>query len=494
PSCYPHAAEGLLPPQFSNYSEDCLTLNVMRPSRISSQSNLPVLVWVHGGGYEVGSAVLYGYKDLTDIYIPHDIIVVTIQYRLGFLGFLSTGDASAPGNMGLFDQALAIKWLYENIESFGGDKSRIRVWGLSAGGASVSQLSISPYTNEYVNGSFEMSGTALSNWALGKEDDLVANSKLLGMEVGCSDNIKSCLKKKTIDQMFEAVTKTVGYKGEDVVLLKFSPRIDGDFFPAHPDVLIKNAKRKPVSIIGVGEKEDSFFILHGLAPYLHNIAVPKEEWPNFNRQKFIETIEKKVVRKSDFGDSASFVRDQIVDFYGKGAKNDDDYLFYLNQYNMLMSDLHFAVGATRTILKKAEEGWPVYAYSFEHYNKKLFETLPEQLRGSTHTNEYPYMFNIFIFGKYDIDSDPQEVAVKNLFRNSLLSFVKNGQPQPGADTDWPSVAATDSAKDIKFIRFLPQPSIGKGLHHEAYDFWMNLKQKVPFDLVEFKKTSVRDEL
>ncbi|PAV58539.1 hypothetical protein WR25_25186 isoform D, partial [Diploscapter pachys] len=292
PSCYPHAAEGLLPPQFSNYSEDCLTLNVMRPSRISSQSNLPVLVWVHGGGYEVGSAVLYGYKDLTDIYIPHDIIVVTIQYRLGFLGFLSTGDASAPGNMGLFDQALAIKWLYENIESFGGDKSRIRVWGLSAGGASVSQLSISPYTNEYVNGSFEMSGTALSNWALGKEDDLVANSKLLGMEVGCSDNIKSCLKKKTIDQMFEAVTKTVGYKGEDVVLLKFSPRIDGDFFPAHPDVLIKNAKRKPVSIIGVGEKEDSFFILHGLAPYLHNIAVPKEEWPNFNRQKFIETIEK----------------------------------------------------------------------------------------------------------------------------------------------------------------------------------------------------------
>lgn len=62
---------------------------------------------------------------------------------------------------------------------------------------------------EYVNGSFEMSGTAFSNWALGKEDDLVANSKLLGVEVGCSGNIKNCLKKKTIDQMFEAVTKTV---------------------------------------------------------------------------------------------------------------------------------------------------------------------------------------------------------------------------------------------------------------------------------------------
>ncbi len=186
-----------------------------------------------------------------------------------------------------------------------------------------------------------------------------------------------------------------------------------------------------------------------------------------------------------------------------------------------MSDLHFAVGAARTILKKAEEGWPVYAYSFEHYNKKVFETLPEQLRGSTHTNEYvilffsyflkktfleylflvstrikkwqirysshfffkkdisdtgfckfryPYMFNIFIFGKYDIDSDPQEVAVKNLFRNSLISFVKNGRPQPGADIDWPSVAATDSAKDIKFIRFLPQPSIGKGFHHGMFIF------------------------
>lgn len=86
---------------------------------------------------------------------------------------------------------------------------------------------------------------------------------------------------------------------------------------------------------------------------------------------------------------------------------------------------------------------------------------------------YPYMFNIFIFGKYDIDSDPQEVAVKNLFRNSLISFVKNGQPQPGADIDWPSVAAADSAKDIEFIRFLPQPSIGKGYHYGMFVFCLS---------------------
>ncbi|EYB92305.1 hypothetical protein Y032_0195g1472 [Ancylostoma ceylanicum] len=106
-SCHPIVPEAVFPPE--QPSEDCLTLNIIRPKKEAPPSGFPILFWVHGGGYEIGSALFYGYKGFADIYIPSDIIVVTIQYRLGVYGFFSTGDSRIPGNLGLFDMAEALK-------------------------------------------------------------------------------------------------------------------------------------------------------------------------------------------------------------------------------------------------------------------------------------------------------------------------------------------------------------------------------------------------
>ncbi|PIO66814.1 Carboxylesterase, partial [Teladorsagia circumcincta] len=141
PTCHPHTRQATLPP---NPSENCLTLNVIRPKKAASPGGYPILLWVHGGGYEIGSASLYGYKGFADIYIPHDIIVITIQYRLGIYGFFSSGDSRVPGNLGLFDMAAAVKFVHENAENIGANASRITAWGLSAGGAAVGQLALSP--------------------------------------------------------------------------------------------------------------------------------------------------------------------------------------------------------------------------------------------------------------------------------------------------------------------------------------------------------------
>ncbi|RCN34671.1 hypothetical protein ANCCAN_19490, partial [Ancylostoma caninum] len=89
-------------------SEDCLTLNIIRPKKEAPPKGFPILFWVHGGGYEVGSAPFYGYEGFADIYATHDIVVVTIQYRLGVYGFFSTGDSHMPGNLGLWDMAEAL--------------------------------------------------------------------------------------------------------------------------------------------------------------------------------------------------------------------------------------------------------------------------------------------------------------------------------------------------------------------------------------------------
>ena len=117
--CIPHTRRAI--PANYTASEDCLTMNIIRPkNRVSDlpkpiswayqiEGNLPVLVWVHGGGYEIGSASVFGYTGYADNYIPQDIIVVTFQYRLGVHGFLSVGIPEMNGNFGAFDQAKAIE-------------------------------------------------------------------------------------------------------------------------------------------------------------------------------------------------------------------------------------------------------------------------------------------------------------------------------------------------------------------------------------------------
>ena len=103
------------------------------------------MVWIHGGGFEFGSSspFVYGPNYLLD----KDIVLVTFNYRLGILGFLTTGDLVAPGNFGLKDQVLALKWVQKNIQVFGGDPNRVTLFGQSAGGASVSLHVLSDASN-----------------------------------------------------------------------------------------------------------------------------------------------------------------------------------------------------------------------------------------------------------------------------------------------------------------------------------------------------------
>ncbi|RCN34667.1 Carboxylesterase [Ancylostoma caninum] len=229
----------------------------------------PIMFWVHGGGYESGSAVAYGYKALADIYIPRDIIVVTIQYRLGVYGFFSTGDSRMPGNLGLFDMAEALKFIHANAEKFGGDPSRITVCGNSAGSAAAGQLILSPVTRDYIPRSIEMSGSAWASFAQGVA---VANHSLgLAKVLGCHANIKECMKQKSVEEIYEGIRKVVSISNElrdpvscliinlyDSTMdgiwgLKWTPVIDGEFLQ-HPEVMTAAAPPK-ISLVGVTNKE-----------------------------------------------------------------------------------------------------------------------------------------------------------------------------------------------------------------------------------------------
>ncbi|XP_050094007.1 juvenile hormone esterase-like [Anopheles aquasalis] len=148
-------------------SEDCLYLNVFVPQLTTFENTglLPVMLYIHGGAFSRGAAIT-ATRDPVRLMSTRRVIVVTIQYRLGVLGFLSTGDLSASGNFGMKDQVLAMRWVQKNIRTFGGDPQLVTIFGESAGGASVQYHMLSPMSRGLFKRAISMSGSALSLWSV----------------------------------------------------------------------------------------------------------------------------------------------------------------------------------------------------------------------------------------------------------------------------------------------------------------------------------------
>lgn len=183
-------------------SEDCLKLNVYRPTKKHTNGSLPVLFWIHDGAFQYGHAL----PEAPYFLIDHDVIFVTFDYRLGTLGFLSTEDDVVSGNMGLKDQVLALKWVNDHIEYFGGDPNSITLVGLSAGGASVHYHYLSPMSRGLFHAGISMSGTALMPWTQAENSRVKAFK--LGEIFGCPTNASSelvqCLKTKPAHSIVQA--------------------------------------------------------------------------------------------------------------------------------------------------------------------------------------------------------------------------------------------------------------------------------------------------
>lgn len=178
----------------NDISEDCLRLNVYTRN-LNPQRKRAVLIYFHPGGYyglSGQSKTVAGPEYLLD----HDIVLVTVNYRLGILGFLSTGTKEAPGNNGLKDQVQVMRWVQENIDKFGGDANSVTIMGYSAGSMSVTLHLMSPMSQRLFHRAIVMSGSAVSQWEIPSEQlDLAKRQARL---LNCSDEsvetIMSCLK------------------------------------------------------------------------------------------------------------------------------------------------------------------------------------------------------------------------------------------------------------------------------------------------------------
>ena len=161
--------------------------------------------------------------------VSKGIVFVSINYRLGSFGFFSTGDSTAPGNYGLWDQVQALKFIQQVIPAFGGNPRAVTIMGQSAGGQSVSWLTLSPHAKNLFNRAISMSAPSYPG-------DVLAFSNALIEATGCQNasNAKECLKGKTTEELKVATAKFTNYtfNGDVVNVIPFHPRIDGEFLYA----------------------------------------------------------------------------------------------------------------------------------------------------------------------------------------------------------------------------------------------------------------------
>ncbi|XP_076988596.1 carboxylesterase 5A [Tamandua tetradactyla] len=424
-------------------SEDCLYLNIYSPAHADRGTRLPVMAWLPGGGFETGSASIF---DGSALAAYEDVLVVTIQYRLGIFGFFSTGDQHAPGNWAFMDQLAALSWVQENIEFFGGDPDSVTIFGASAGAISVSSLVLSPMASGLFHKAIMESGVAiipsLKATDTERAKDLQALAYVCGCNMADSEALLQCLRAKSSSELLNLSQKTKS----------FSQVVDGRFFPEDPLDLLTQKVFNPVpSIIGVNNHECGYLLplkeipevlkgsnkslaLHLIHTVLHipiqNLQLVANEY--FNNK-----------------DSLPEIRDSFLD---------------------LLGDVFFVVPALVTAHYHRDAGAPVYFYEFQHRPQCFKDTKPDFVKAD-HGDEVRFVFG-GAFLKGDIvmfeGATEEETLLSRKMMKYWANFARTGDPNGKGLPPWPAYNQNE-----QYLQLDLDMKVGERLKEQRVEFWTN---------------------
>ncbi|XP_070593952.1 cholinesterase-like [Erythrolamprus reginae] len=406
-------------------SEDCLSLNIWVPPPQPS-SSVPVLVWIHGGAYLMGTSSVDMFNGAF-LAATENVIVVTINYRLGALGFLYLPPA-APGNLGLWDQQLALKWIKENAAVFGGDPSRVTVLGHSAGAASVNFHLLAPKSQDLFAQAVIQSGTANAFWAWRSPEE----AKRLALEfvhlLGCSKDsnisIVHCLQTKNVSELIQHEI-AMSFKSF-LADFPFRPTVDGEFLLGDPEKLMEEGQIqvKPV-LIGATSDEAATYV-HNLFPNITDNLI--------NQEQLLKGIGLLVPNATE-----DFIR-TIAMRYSEGLHGPAQYRSAMSHF---YTDRIFSCPLMEAAGNIRKTGSPVYAYLFAH--RPSWSIWPEWI-GASHSAEVPFVFGSF--ESVNLINQTYTEAETRLSRKMMhywAEFVRNGNPTGSAATkdEWPLYNATE---------------------------------------------------
>ncbi|KAF8371844.1 hypothetical protein PRIPAC_78273, partial [Pristionchus pacificus] len=413
-------------------SEDCLYLNVFTPCWKPPVEGFPVMIFIHGGGFETGEARTYGDENICENIVTRGVVFVTIQYRVGYLGFFTTGDSVCPGNLGLWDQTEALRWIQINIGSFGGNKDNITVIGQSAGGASTDFLHLSPHSTGLFHKMICMAGNAECRWASNQKMPLHCRSKArrLGINWDSSEELISELRKIPADNFGVNFFKK---EKEDDVDFETVVYNDGDFFPESFDKLRLKAKPKP-TITGVTKEEGILMMM------FMKINKRTAEW---------------IVKAASQSASDKEKLARILSARFDGLWEDEEKLG--RAIANIASDYYFNAGTLEQCRKTvAIQKEPVYLYTFEHWNPEslgaLLSIVP--IEDVTHACELFYFFKHSLFGASNPEVTEEQQRVIDRFTTAFTNFAKCGNPNGmGSSTlpaRWDPITRENYSKNYVF--------------------------------------------
>lgn len=423
-----------------NISEDCLYLNVWRRSGASaSKQPLPVMVWIYGGSYTGGSATFYPLFDMLHK-STEDVILVSLNYRVNGFGFMDFEEENM--NFGLLDQQLALKWVSENIAAFGGDPSRVTIFGESAGGNSVSMHLMIP-------SSFSLYQRAIlespAPWVYKTRETMGQARDGLAVILNCSGgNMKEkarCMRAVPAPTLLKAINRFG---------VEFQPIVGGDLVPVQPyQAWVKNAVNQKADIL-VGNNRDEgnvfAFQMAGGSFFL-------------SKSDFLQKLDWFISR---YGDE---LKKKVLDLYAPLMTSDN----YFHVFALILQDVGINCGTRNVALQSLKrQGGQTYRYLFSHSTSKW------ALQGlnATHTAEIPYVMRYPGLLNATFTDGEKQLAAR--MSGDWIHFAAQGKPKSA----WPPYQPeTHTILDYN----LEDKLVGEGDLYARCPFWDEVLKTLPSD-------------
>jgi len=408
----PQGPSGLIPEvaavdRRESASEDCLRLNVWTAG--VGAGHRPVMVWLHGGGYSQGSGAFTIY-DGANLACRHDVVVVTVNHRLNVFGYLYLaglgGDKYAnSSNVGMLDIVLALEWVRDNIEAFGGDPSSVTIFGQSGGGGKVSTLMAMPSAKGLFHRAVVESASAIRGVP---KDDATSSAEAFLAKLGLKSNQVDELQKLPVEQLVTAMGDGGGAGGAG---LRLAPVVDGHSLARNPfDPDAPEISATVPLLIGSVETEVTFMRGTPLDPMDDDA---------------LRAHVKQVLRGADDG-----TVDRLIDVYRKGRPNVKNTDLYL----ILASDATFRAGVLTEAERKADQGTAsVYVYYFTWKSP----VRDGKLR-TFHTLEIPFVFDNVDLATAMTASGQERYALADKISSAWVAFARSGNPSHKGLPNWPA--------------------------------------------------------
>jgi para-nitrobenzyl esterase len=421
--------------------EDCLSLNVYTPETVGG-GPLPVMVWIHGGAFEKGNGHENGWYDGSELVRAGGVVVVTVNYRIGALGFLADaafGDGtqtSRVGNFGLLDQQAALRWVHDNIAELGGDPGDVTLFGESAGGMSICTHLVAPSSAGLFHRAIIQSGPC--GLFTASRSDAQSQADTLADALGCDGSDRAaCLRGKSVDQLVRALPPKAGFFFGPGV--NWGPVVDGDLLPEfEPAAFERGQVAKVPVLLGTNRDEGALFT------FLANFTA-------------IDDDGYAAILAAEPGTAAhvSAIRQRYPS---------SDYPSPAAALAATLADRAFvcpARGVARALTARSEA--PVFMYHFTYEaSRSPFGSL-----GVVHTAEISFVFGNPMIGGALNETDR---TVVRTVMGSWTRFVATNSPSD-ADSPWPAYEPTRE----DYLELAQPPRAGAKLRASQCDFWDSLR-------------------